>query len=347
MVAVRGDADRYLAGPPEGIRSFLIHGSDTGAITERARLVERVALQRGGADVVLRFASDIIAENPGLIIDEARAGSLFGGEPVISLRVLDGRHNVLGALHDLLEKPLEGAWLVVESGELKKDSPLKKAFEDSRYAAAIATYPTEGNELVAVIHAAAEGAGLLIEPAAMDVLVGLLGGDRLACRGELEKLFLYVGDHGSVALADVEAICGDTTEAKTDAVIDSALLGDHEALEVGMDRMRAEGGSAAALGAQALRHLVQLSAMRAGMDAGQGVGAVMDSARPPVFSRRRSAIEAELKRWGSQELAAARRSMADAVALTRRQPALESAAISEALHALALHARRLRAAPRM
>jgi hypothetical protein len=46
MTAIHRDAERYLASPPEGIRLFLIHGTDPGAITERARLVERVALQR-------------------------------------------------------------------------------------------------------------------------------------------------------------------------------------------------------------------------------------------------------------------------------------------------------------
>lgn len=295
---------------------------------------------------MVRFGSDTIADRAGAISDEARSASLFGGEPVISLRVTDGRHNVIGALRDLLERPPDAAWVIVEAGELKKDSALRTAFETSRHAAAVATYHAEGAELVAMIQAAAQAAGLLIEPAAMDLLAAALGGDRLASRSELEKLFLYVGDAGAITPADVEAIAGDTAEVKTDGLIDSALLGDHETLEAGLARLRAEGGSAAALGTQALRHLVQLSVLRAAMDSGQGAGAAVDGARPPIFSRRRPAVEAELKKWASHDLAAARQRVADAVALTRLQPALESTAISEALHGLALQARRLRAAPR-
>jgi DNA polymerase-3 subunit delta len=124
------------------------------------------------------------------------SASLFGGEPVISVRVLDGRHNVIGAIQEVLERPPDAAWLVIEAGELKKDSPLKRAFEASRHAASVATYPVEGAQLSAMIYAASETAGILIEPAAMELLAGILGGDRLASRNELEKLFLYVGATG-------------------------------------------------------------------------------------------------------------------------------------------------------
>ena len=98
---------------------------------------------------------------------------------------------------------------------------------------------------------------MTIDPAgACTCLLESLGGDRLAGRGELEKLFLYVGDTKHVAIEDVEAIVGETTGARTDSVIDAALLGDNEALEAELGRLRAEGGSPAALGTLALRHLI-------------------------------------------------------------------------------------------
>jgi DNA polymerase-3 subunit delta len=342
MVALKAhDADRTLAAPPDGIRLFLVYGNDPGGITERARLVERIALQRGRGDAVLRFGSDEISADPGRIADEAFSASLFGGEPVISLRVIDGRHNVIGALQPLLDRPPESSWVIVEAGELAPTSPLRKAFEGSSRALAAPTFQVEGAGLASLIHAAAEEAGLVIEPAALEILVENLGGDRLASRGELEKLFLYVGDQGPVSVADVEAVVGDTAEFRSDAIIDAALLGDSEALEAELGRLRAEGGSAAALGAQVLRHMLQLAAMRASMVGGLSAAAAVERARPPIFSRRRGAIEAQLKRWSVENLADERRNMAEAVALTRRQPALESAAISAALHAVALRSRRL------
>ncbi len=347
MVTVRShDADRYLASPPEGIRLFLIYGSDAGAITERARHLERVALKRGNGDEVLRIGSDELSSNPGRVADEAYAASLFGGEPVIALRMLDGRHNVVGAVTPLIERPPDAAWLVVEAAELATTSPLRKAFEASKHAAAIPTYPLEGGDLAALIHATVEEAGMTIDPSALELLAENLGGDRLAVRGELEKLVLYLGEQKIVTFDAVEAIVGDTTTAKPDHAIDAALLGDNEGLEQALGRFHAEGGSASALGALALRHLLQLQALRAAVDSGERPSRVVDFARPPVFGRRRPTVAAELERWPSEALVEARRTIDRTVMQMRLQPALDEAAISEALHGIALTARRLRKSTR-
>jgi len=343
MAALKAhEVDRFLAKLPDGLRLFLVYGSDSGAITERARALEQLALKRGRGEAVLRVGSDELSAEPGRIADEANSASLFGGEPVISLRVLDGRHNVIGALQPLLDRPPEAAWVIVEAAELTPASALRKAFEASKSAVALPTYQVEGAGLASLIAAAAEEAGVTIEPTALDLLAENLGGDRLAIRGELEKLFLYTRGQKVVTLADVASIVGDTTGSHTDETIDAALLGESEALEMGLGRMRAEAGSFASLGATALRHLLTLQTLRAAIDAGQSASEVMNYARPPIFSRRRSAIESELARWPSENIAEARKRIDQAVYLTRLQPSLEDTAISEALHAIALTARRLK-----
>ena len=343
MVAVETrKADAYVASPPETIRLFLVYGTDAGAITERARRLEQTALKRGGGDRVIRFGSDELSADPGRIADEAYAASLFGGEPVIALRVLDGRHNVMGALEALIERPPEAAWLVVEAGDLAKTSPLRKAFEASPQAASIATFQLDRSSLAPFIRSAAEEAGRSIEPAALDLLCETLGGDRLATRSELEKLFLYVGDAGPVSVADVQAVVGETAESRTDDLIDAALLGDSEALETGLDRLRSEGGSATGLATQALRHLIQLQGLRASVDAGASASAALERHRPPIFGRRQAAMQAALARWPSEALRQARRTVADAILATRLQSSLEAPSISAALHEIALQSRRLR-----
>ena len=121
---------RFLAAPPEGIRLFLVYGSDPGAITERARQLEQIALKRGGGDAVLRFGSDELSADPGRIADEAYSASLFGGEPVIALRVLDGRHNVIGARAAAARPPARSRLADRGGGRAGTTSPLRKAFED-------------------------------------------------------------------------------------------------------------------------------------------------------------------------------------------------------------------------
>lgn len=345
MVALKAyEVDRYLASPPEAMRMFLVYGSDAGAVTERARSIERRALQRGGGQTVVRFGSDELSANPGIVADEANSASLFGGEPVVALRVLDGRHNVVGALQPLLDRPPDAAWVIVEAADLQATNPLRKAFETSKAAVTLPTYPLEGRSLVDFIEAAAADAGLRIEPAAVELLADGLGGDRLTIRGELEKLFLYAGDARSVALADAAAIIGDAAGAETDTVIDAALVGDSNALETGLQRLRADAASFASLGAAALRHLILLQSIGAAIAAGRPLADALNYARPPIFKRRRSAVETEVRTWSMERIAAARRRMDEAVYLTRLRPGLEDSAISAALHGLALEARRMRRA---
>jgi DNA polymerase-3 subunit delta len=78
------------------------------------------------------------------------------------------------------------------------------------------------------------------------------------------------------------------------------------------------------------------------MDDGQSASEVVNYARPPIFSRRRPATESALKAWPSTAIAEARRTMDQAIYRSRLQPSLEDASISEALHAIALTARRLK-----
>ena len=341
MVAVRPqDAEVFCAAPPEGIRLFLVYGSDSGAVTERARQIERVALLRGKGEVN-RFGSDELSAEPGRIADEAASPQLFGGEPVITLRVLDGRHNVFGAVQPLLSAPPEGAWLVVEAGELKRDSALLRAFADCAAAAAVPSFGLEGRDWVSFLQNAAAEAGMSLDPEAVELLAEHLSADRLAARSELAKLFLYVGEAGRVRPEDVQAVVAEAGELRPDQLIDAALMGEGEALESGLERLRAEGGSAAALASQALRSLIQVSSLRSAVEAGTPLAAALDRARPPLFARRRAATEAVVRRWPAADLAWARRRIAEAILASRRLPALDIALVSEALHGVAGRARRL------
>ena len=103
MVAVKAhEADRLLAAPPDAMRLFLVYGSDQGAITERGGSWSGIAVKRGGGDVTTRSAPTSCPRDPGRVADEVHSASLFGGEPVVALRVTDGRHNVIGALQSVL-----------------------------------------------------------------------------------------------------------------------------------------------------------------------------------------------------------------------------------------------------
>ncbi|MGQ7794398.1 DNA polymerase III subunit delta [Faunimonas sp. B44] len=341
MVAVPANrVEQFLADPPAGVRMVLVYGADAGAVTERARRLEAVAQARG-ADAALRLGSDEIGADPGRLADEAYAASLFGGTPLVSLRVLDGRHNVAAALEPLLSRPPQEGFVIVEAGDLKTDSALRKSFEQSAHAAAIPCREAEPADIAALIHQLASETHVIIDPAALDDLVALLGTDRMAARGEIEKLVLHAGPGGRVTPDDVEALVGDSGALRADRIVDAALSGAAEIVETDLNRLRAEGQSAASVAAQALRHLIMLQQLRAEVEAGRPASAVVERARPPIFFKRKAAVEAVLRRWPAGEIARARSIMAEAVLATRRLPPLEFPLVSDALQRVAAAARRL------
>lgn len=340
MVAVssRG-VERFLASPPPAMRLFLLFGGDAGAVTEGARRLEAAAVGRGGS-AAIRFGSDEIAADPGRLADEAFAGNLFGGSPVIALRVLDGRHNVMAALAPLLERPPPDAVVIVEAGDLKADSALRKAFEAAPHAAAIPFYPMDDADVAALAAETAREAEVKIAPEALELLGAMLGGDRLAARGEIEKLVLYAGRGGRIAAEDVLALAGESAALRFDRIVDAALQGDGETVEADLVRLRGEGQSASALAAQALRHFLLLQDLSGEVAAGVPPAAAVERARPPVFPRRRNAVLAALRAWDDAALARGRALLADAVLEARRNPALEHAVVSDALQRIAAVRRR-------
>lgn len=343
MVAVKAqDTERFLANPPASMRLFLLYGPDQGAVSERAGHLQRTAGSRDPAGGTLkRFGSDELTAQPGMLADEAYAASLFGGEPIIRLRVMDGRHNVAGALQPLFDRPPTEAWVVVEAGELRPTAPLRKMFEQSPAAAAIPCYASSPKEIAALAREVLEEAGLRAEPDALDLLAGIVGADRLATRNELEKLVLYAQGTGTVRIEDVEAAVGENVEVRNEEVLDAALLGEGERVERALARLRAEGHSPQALASHGIRQLIQMQSLALERQGGQPAAQVVERARPPIFFKRKDAVAAIVGRWSRDDLTAARNGLAESVALARRQPALEEALVSAALQRIAAIGRRL------
>ena len=88
---------------------------------------------------------------------------------------------------------------MIEAGELRPESPLRKACERAKTAVAIACYPDGERDLARLIDDELRTSNLRIAPDARAVLMSLLGGDRQASRNELRKLALYAHGKGEIA----------------------------------------------------------------------------------------------------------------------------------------------------
>ncbi len=168
MSAIRsGDADRFVARPPPETKLFLVFGSDSGLVRERARKLLR-GLVDDPADPfqLVELDGDELAGDPLRLADEANTIPLFGGRRAVHVEL--GGKNILPALEPLLTAPAESA-VLVEAGALKRDNALRKLFEKERGAAAIECSPDTAADVQRLINDEMKAAGLTLDDDARSI----------------------------------------------------------------------------------------------------------------------------------------------------------------------------------
>lgn len=327
MVAVRsGEADRFINRPPSDVFLYLVFGTDTGLVAERARTI----LSRAVDDVkdpfqLIRLDGDDVASDPMRLVDEANAIPMFGGRKAIGLEA--SAKSLLPAIEPLFKAPPRDCTIVVEAGALKRDHQLRKLFEKESGAAAIECYPDSARDLSQLIDTELASDNLTIEPSAKELLQSLLGQDRLTTRSEIEKLKTYAHGAGRVTVDHVEAIVADASSLALDHAIDGAFSGTFAAVETTTQRVFQENGDVNALLGAALRHAMALHRAKSG--AGEG----------GFYGPRRSIAEQQLRQWDAGRLAKVVKLLGDAVGRARREPRLAQPIAVRALWSVASAAR--------
>src|SRR6201987_6046939 len=98
---------------------------------------------------LVRLDGAELSAEPSRLVDEAMTIPLFGGRRAIRVRA--GSRNFAGGIDALAEMTLKDCRIVIEAGELRPESPLRKACERARTAVAIACYPDSERDLAKLI----------------------------------------------------------------------------------------------------------------------------------------------------------------------------------------------------
>ena len=175
MVALRGkEIDSFLARPDPGRPIILLYGPDAGLVRERADALLASAVDDPNDPFSLvRLDGDELSAEPSRLVDEALTVPLFGGRRAIRVRA--GSRSFAAGVDTLAEMPLKDCRIVIEAGELRAESPLRKACERARTAVAIGCYPDGERDLAKLIDDELRVASLRIAPDARASLMALLG----------------------------------------------------------------------------------------------------------------------------------------------------------------------------
>src|SRR3977135_716819 len=277
VVALRGrEIDAFPARPDPGRPIILLYGADAGLVRERADALLASAVDDPNDPFSLvRLDGDELSAGRPRLVDEAVRVPLFGGRRAIRVRA--GSRSFASGIDTLAESPLKDCRIVIEAGELRPESPLRKACERAKTAVAIGCYPDGERDLAKLIDDELRISNLRIAADARAVLMALLGGDRQASRNELRKLALYAHGEREVTLEDVMAVVADASELKVDPIVDGAVAGNSAAVETEFAKAMIAGTYPGMIISAAQRQAAWLHKSALAVADGAPVSALLDS----------------------------------------------------------------------
>ncbi|MEL6819384.1 MAG: DNA polymerase III subunit delta [Pseudomonadota bacterium] len=295
------EADRVLnsAKEPPALVS-LVYGPDRGIVSERAKKL--IALSRVNVEDPFSYirilAGDISGSAASRLVEEVNTVSMFGDARLIHLEDAGNDVGLVGAVKNVIEAIQPGTFLVIEAGDLKKSASLRTTVERAEKAIAIPCYADDEKSLQTLVDQSMQSAGKQLTLEARQFLISNLGGDRGTTRQEIEKLLTFCAQIERIELEHVISIIGDTASVAVDSIVDGVLTGQLAQCEKGLVRLEAGGGSSFVLLSALMRQFQSLAIMRSAMENDRKTArAVVESARPPIFFKRKQLVTDALNVW--------------------------------------------------
>lgn len=212
------DVDEYIEKRHKQHFLFLVFGANSGLVAERSRiLLERRPRHGHSTERILTLSGDAIASDPNVLLNELHSPGLFDEAPP-AVRIVLGSRTIIPALDVITGNPPFDARIVIESATLKRSSPLIKWFEGQAHGAAIECYPDQPRDLQRLIDAELRATGISIDADARELLLSVLGDDRMLSRSELEKLLLYTLGQHSIRVRDTTELFMNASHVSANAL---------------------------------------------------------------------------------------------------------------------------------
>lgn len=337
MKAAKGSIGRSVDEPDPKIRFYLFHGPDEA---QSAALGDRLASALKAAKHPV--APSALRNDPALLSDEAGAIDMFGGAKLIWVQ--PAGEEVALAVEGLLEAPAAESPVVAIAGRLGKTSNLLKLAESHSLALSHISYELDARDAERLVVELARSEGLRAQPEVASRIAGACANDRRMIVQELAKLALFVdASPNSPKELGVDALDAVGTDMGGNflGIADLALAGESSGLGDALSHMDPGGKEVIPVIRSLQRRLIMLAPIRARVDSGEQLGAVLTSLGKSLFWKEKPLVERMLGMWDSAGLA---RVSERAGSLERRlmqadsPPAAE--ALGEELIAIARQARR-------
>jgi DNA polymerase-3 subunit delta len=304
----RPDIEQFLRKPGSEFRAALLHGRDLGVVRERAAQLAGAVTDHpeDPFDCALLTETDLESE-PARLEEELAAVSMLGGRRLVRLKLTGGGVRADRTAAEAVAAHMEGrlnpdAFLVIEAGDLGRDSGLRRTAEKAGACAVIPCYEDEPGDLARFTREAlaAERLGLAAE--ALDLFVSRLPHERGVARQEIERLILFLGPGAGVTASaqDLGPFLGVEPEASLAEAASDAFGGRLAAAQTGLRRAAREGhGGPAAVRALTM-HLNRLRRIAVARQAGASLPDAVKAAQ--VFWKAEREVSRQCRVWTLVEI---------------------------------------------
>jgi len=333
MKAAKASLAKALGRPDPAIRFYLFYGPDeSGSRALAIQLLKGL----GDAEKFIVMGQSVKSD-PAALTDEAGAMALFGGKRAIWIE--PAGDEIAEGVAALLDAPASESAVVALAGALRKTSALLKLAEAHPAALSHCSYVPEGRDMERVVADLAHQVGLRVMPDLAQRLASAANSNQAIAAQELEKFALFLGadpssprelDHATVDLLGADAAEGDLMRLG-----DLALAGRMDELLEELSRLPHGGSEAVPILRALQRRLLMLAPLRARVERGERVDAVMTSMGKALFWKDKPLVQRLLSTWSAERLAEAAARVSALERQVMLSPVSDEAALGEALVTIA------------
>ncbi|MCI4679940.1 hypothetical protein K9U39_16560 [Rhodoblastus acidophilus] len=270
-------ADQYVLEPEKSRNLFLVFGTDAGLVSERSRLLlQSYAKLSASPQRTLHFSGDALASDPRVLLDEIHSLGLFD-RSAPAIRISLGSRNLVPTLELIAKSAPFEAHVIIEGGPLKRTAPIRSWFEKHNFAVAIECYADQPKDLRRLVEAEFSAAGASIDHDVIELLLNVLGEDRLLSRREIEKLLLYAHGQNNISREHAIEILASHASTKSDELFIDAFKGDPTATISHLYSASARASEVNAIANNMLRIAMAFSHARAQLNGGAGIEATLQN----------------------------------------------------------------------
>jgi DNA polymerase III subunit delta len=285
----------FLAKPPDQIRAILLHGSDVGLRSSRARhLATLYSDNLDDVFSVTRISGSGLHGEAGKIADAAAEIAMFGTRLIL---VKATGTELLDACKFLLSRPIHDAMVIIDASDTTTKHAVVKLFETTENAAAIGCYHDNIGDIRQLTTGILQEDNVSVDRDALDLICARLGNDHATTRAELEKLALLAGPGGHLNRETISAALGDSALITIDDIASAVANGQVPALSVALRKAWLEEANCVMIIRGCQTYFNQLRMLGHAISTGQPAQNAVRGLRPPVHFKLQDALIRHTQKW--------------------------------------------------